>query len=1115
MSNNSHDNIERRRDRTPYNDRHKEEPPMRKPRYDEESTRRSHSDKRIAPPRKPGNFQYRYRAPAREKSVPYQKKMDKGLNPRALDYQMRRERYRHRKDNQVYSTRNAPTPYDRERSKTPRYPYEPSPSPYHDRAGSSTPQYTPASHHRAPTPYSGVTTPQRSGEYTPMRDDDKGYSNRYNLPTPRRNVDGSFRMPHRMRRGQSVHEKYSRPRSKMEIRVDGDELNQFERTFYNSEETMDVSYYRETEMAEDWVREKEQAYKEQMQQKMSLKSSHYLEQNQKWEEQQLRVSGVKHIGEVDMEAIMSNEDEQTISLIVHDVKPPFLDDSVSVRSKITHVEPITDPTCDMVQIARRGSDALRKFRAKRERIRAQRDSLSVANTQLGKLTGAKNLHDDDDDEEDDELSTKNFAQSMGNGQTERAKIKRQRESLPIFKSKGELLNVMEHHNVVVIVGETGSGKTTQLAQYLHESGYSKFGMIGVTQPRRVAAMSVAKRVSDEMGCELGSTVGYAIRFEDCTSDQTKIKYMTDGVLLRECLFSEDLDQYSCIIMDEAHERSLNTDVLFGLLKKVVSKRRDIKLIVTSATMDSDKFSNFFGSCPIYHIPGRTFPVEIRHSDKIVLDYVDAAVQQAISIHVSNSTDTGDILIFMTGQEDIEITCYILRQRLREHHNASPLMVLPIYSMLPSELQAKIFDKPMVGTRKCIVATNIAETSLTVDGIYYVIDTGFCKFKVYNPKISMDALQVYPESKAAANQRAGRAGRTGPGTCYRLYTKEQYENEMLPNTVPEIQRTNLGNVVLLLKSLGVDDALSFDFMDPPPGDNMKNSMFQLWMLGALDNMGNLTDIGRKMVEFPLGPSLSKMLIASEGMGCSSEIVTIVSMLSVPTIFYRPKGREVEADQAREKFLVPESDHLSLLHIYDQWKRNSFSPMWCKEYFLNYKALRKVKEIRSQLVEIMDKLHITLVSCQDDRDQIRKAICFGYFHNAAKLKGIGQYLNLLTGMQCELHPTSALYGMGFTPTFVIYHELILTTQEYMRCTTAVEGEWLAEVAPLFYSMKKTAAEAREARRKARIEREKMELDLKELREQKELEANAKALARKKRDLDRLQKSRKGRVKRRFGL
>ena len=600
----------------------------------------------------------------------------------------------------------------------------------------------------------------------------------------------------------------------------------------------------------------------------------------------------------------------------------------------------------------------------------------------------------------------------------------------------------------------GSGKTTQLTQYLYEEGYSKHGMIGCTQPRRVAAMSVAKRVSDEMDVKLGEEVGYSIRFEDCTGPKTMIKYMTDGILVRESLSDPDLDSYSVIIMDEAHERSLNTDVLFGLLRQVSSRRSDLKLIVTSATMDATKFSMFFGNVPIYSIPGRTYPVELVYTKNVIEDYVDASVKQAIQIHLG--LPEGDILIFMPGQEDIEVTCDVITERLsaiREtsNVNAPELLILPIYSQLSSDLQAKIFEKAEKGLRKCVVATNIAETSLTVDGIKYVIDCGYCKIKVFNPRIGMDALQIYPVSQANAKQRAGRAGRTGPGFCYHMYTQTQFQKELLYATIPEIQRTNLCNVILLLKSLGVKDMLQFHFMDPPPQDNVLNSMYQLWILGALDDQGNLTPLGKNMSEFPLDPPLSKMLLISLELDCSEEVLIIVSMLSVPSIFYRPKGREEESDQIHEKLQVPESDHLTLLNTFLQWKMHKYSSSWCAQNFIHLKAMRKVREVRSQLMDIMQSKKMKLKSIGNEWDNVRKCICSAYFHHAARLKAIGEYINCRTGMPCKLHPHSALYQAGFMMDYVVFYEIIFTTKEYMNFVTAVEPEWLLSYGSIFFKTK----------------------------------------------------------------
>jgi len=807
--------------------------------------------------------------------------------------------------------------------------------------------------------------------------------------------------------------------------------------------------------------------------------------------------------------------ESRVQVIVNDIKPPFLDGRMVFTKQIDPVYPIKDITSDLAILSKKGSQLLREIREQRDRMKNVQRFWELSGTQMGKAIGIKDDPNAKEKEGDELANADNPVGKEGEvnyrKDSQFAKhlrkpteaisqfasthtVTEQRESLPIFKCRRQLMQAIRDNAVIIVVGETGSGKTTQLTQYLMEAGFcNNSQMIGCTQPRRVAAVSVAKRVSEEMTCELGKEVGYAIRFEDCTCKETKIKYMTDGVLLRESLNDPSLFQYSAIIMDEAHERSLHTDVLLGILKNVVATgRTDLRLIVTSATMDADKFANFFGGIPIFTIPGRTFPVEKLFSKTPQEDYVEAAVKQALTVHLSEGP--GDILIFMTGQEDIEITCFAIHERLQQlGDDTPPLLILPIYSQLPSDLQAKIFEKAPDGTRKVIIATNIAETSLTVDGIYYVIDSGYCKLKVYNPRIGMDSLQIFPISQANANQRSGRAGRTGPGKCYRLYTESSYCHEMLTATVPEIQRTNLANVVLLLKSLGVDNLLEFDFMDPPPQENILNSMYQLWVLGALDNTGQLTNLGRKMVEFPLDPPLSKMLIVSEELGCSAEIVIIVSMLSVPTVFFRPKDRQEESDAAREKFMVAESDHLTLLHVYQQWRQHNHSTAWCNEHFVHSKAMSKVREVRSQLLDIMKQQKISHVSCGTDWDVVRKTICSAYFHNAAKFKGIGEYTNLRTGTPCHMHVTSALYGLGYTPDFVVYHELILTSKEYMQCVTAVDAHWLAELGPMFFSIKEPS-KGRKANRKkekeAQLEMEselskKLDKDREKMKQKEELE------------------------------
>ncbi|XP_065347896.1 pre-mRNA-splicing factor ATP-dependent RNA helicase PRP16 [Cloeon dipterum] len=868
-----------------------------------------------------------------------------------------------------------------------------------------------------------------------------------------------------------------------------DEQKRLDREWYQMDEGYDDQHNPFANVSEDYTKKREEQLEMRKIKRMSAQQRQINKDNELWERNRMLTSGV--VQAVDLDEDFEEESIARVHLLVHNIVPPFLDGRIVFTKQPEPVVPVKDPTSDMALVARKGSALVRAFREQKERRRAQKKHWELAGTNIGNIMGIQKKEEDadeklNDNDETDYRTDQKFAQHMkddkGNASSDFAKRKtftQQRRYLPAFAVRQELLNVIRENNVVIVVGETGSGKTTQLTQYLHEEGYSKYGMIGCTQPRRVAAMSVAKRVSDEMGTTLGDEVGYAIRFEDCTSDKTIIKYMTDGILLRESLREADLDHYSAVIMDEAHERSLSTDVLFGLLREVVARRTDLKLIVTSATMDATKFAMFFGNVPVFKIPGRTFPVEVIFSKNPVEDYVDAAVKQALQVHLQPTV--GDILIFMPGQEDIEVTCDVLTERLGEIDNAPQLAILPIYSQLPSDLQAKIFQRAPDGLRKCIVATNIAETSLTVDGIIFVVDAGYCKLKVYNPRIGMDALQIYPISQANANQRSGRAGRTGPGQAFRLYTDKQYKDELLAGTVPEIQRTNLANTVLLLKSLGVQDLLQFHFMDPPPQDNILNSMYQLWILGALDNTGSLTPLGRQMAEFPLDPPLCQMLIVSERMGCSADILIIVSMLSVPSIFYRPKGREEEADGVREKFQVPESDHLTYLNVYNQWKMNKYSGGWCNEHFIHIKAMRKVREVRQQLKDIMEQHKMKVVSCGTDWDVIRKCICSAYFHQAARLKGIGEYVNCRTGMPCHLHPTSALFGMGFTPDYVVYHELIMTAKEYMQCVTAVEGTWLAELGPMFFSIKQGGKSGREKRQLALVHQQTMEDQMKKAQEE----------------------------------
>jgi ATP-dependent RNA helicase DHX8/PRP22 len=639
-----------------------------------------------------------------------------------------------------------------------------------------------------------------------------------------------------------------------------------------------------------------------------------------------------------------------------------------------------------------------------------------------------------------------IAPSFGFSQKTDVTIAEQRASLPIAKLKEQFLAAFKDNQMLVVIGETGCGKTTQITQYLVEEGYTNSRKrVGCTQPRRVAAISVAKRVAEEMGCRLGEEVGYAIRFEDMTSPETRIKYMTDGMLLREALTEPDLSQYSVIMIDEAHERTISTDVLFGLLKECVRRRPDLKLICTSATLDAEKFSAYFNNCPIFTIPGRTFPIEIMFAKDPVSDYLEEALITVMQIHLREPA--GDILLFLTGQEEIDTAAEILFDRMKSLGPSAPeLIILPVYSALPSEMQTRIFEPAPLGKRKVVIATNIAEASLTIDGIFYVVDPGFAKQKVYNPKLGMDSLVVAPISQASARQRAGRAGRTGPGKCFRLYTEGAFINEMLPTSIPELQRSNLAHTVLTMKAMGINDLLHFDFMDPPPAPHLLAALESLYALGALDEEGLLTRLGRIMSQFPLDPMVSKMLLASVDLGCSEEILTIVAMLSVTSIFYRPKEKQAAADQKKAKFHQPEGDHLTILAVYEGWKRVRFSNPWCYENFVQSRSLKHAQDVRKQLVTIMDRYKLDIVSTGRNYVKVRKAIVSGFFAHAAKKDPQEGYRTLLDGQNVFIHPSSALFHAQ--PEWVIYHEVVLTTKEYMREVIAVESSWLVELAPRFF-------------------------------------------------------------------
>ncbi len=645
------------------------------------------------------------------------------------------------------------------------------------------------------------------------------------------------------------------------------------------------------------------------------------------------------------------------------------------------------------------------------------------------------------------------------GQTHSAeyfKILKVRRDLPVHKQRQEFLDIYHQTQILVFVGETGSGKTTQIPQYVlyDELPHLNKKLIACTQPRRVAAMSVAQRVANELDVELGEEVGYSIRFENRTGPKTLLKYMTDGQLLREAMHDPDMNRYSCIIIDEAHERTLATDILMALLKQIASRRKDLKIIVMSATLDAQKFQKYFYNAPLLAVPGRTHPVEIFYTPEPEKDYLEAAVRTVLQIHASEGE--GDILLFLTGEEEIEDACRRISLEVDDmirESEAGPMKVYPLYGSLPPQQQQRIFDKAPgpSGTgrpgRKCIVSTNIAETSLTIDGIVYVVDPGFSKQKIYNPRTRVESLLVSPISKASAQQRAGRAGRTRPGKCFRLYTEGAFKKELIEQTYPEILRSNLANTVLELKKLGVEDLVHFDLMDPPAPETMMRALEELNYLACLDDEGELTRLGSLASEFPLDPAVAVMLISSPEFYCSNEILSITALLSVPQIWVRPNNNRKRADDMKAEFAHPDGDHLTLLNAYHAFKgvelRGEDPKKWCHEHFMSYRHLTSANDVRMQLKRIMETHEIELMSTpfQDKNyyTNIRRALLAGFFMQVAMSEGTNKkiYKTVKDDQQVMIHPSTVVSS----PTdWVVYNEFVLTAKQYIRTVTNIRPEWL---------------------------------------------------------------------------
>ncbi|KAK0213003.1 P-loop containing nucleoside triphosphate hydrolase protein [Desarmillaria ectypa] len=636
-------------------------------------------------------------------------------------------------------------------------------------------------------------------------------------------------------------------------------------------------------------------------------------------------------------------------------------------------------------------------------------------------------------------------------------IQEQRNSLPIAKGKAAIIEEIRNNDVTVLIGETGSGKTTQVPQYILESGHAGDGLIAVTQPRRVAATSLATRVALEKNTTVGRLVGYSVRFDERSSPSTRIKYLTDGMIIRELLADPFLTKYSVIIVDEAHERTLRTDLLLSHLKSIQKRRvpspdgkgkgketntssRRLKIVIMSATLDAEKFSKYFAEAKILYVKGRQHPVKVYHSATDQMDYLDAALRTFFQIHMDQPP--GDVLVFLPGQEDIES----LEKSIQSLNRRLPpgrmeVLVCSMYAAQAPGQNAKVFSPSPSNTRKCILATNIAETSITIPGVKYVIDTGKCKEKRYLTSDTgggLDTLLTRDITQSSAMQRTGRAGREGMGHCYRLYTEASFKNMPL-SAEPEILRCGLASSLLQLRCIG-QELENLDLMDRPEEDSIKAAFKTLFIIGGIDKKKELTQIGRSMAAFPLEPIHARAILASKDYGCTSEILSIISMLSASSKLYidNSEQRETIID-SRRKFRHPSGDHLTLLNVVHAYEEIAATESkisrkeWCKKHFLNERTLLEAKEIRVQLKHACVRVDMDPnVSCGDE-EPILKSLGHGLVQNSAFLQPDGSYKQTMGPSIVKIHPGSSMFEKKVPA--LIYDELIYTNHIYARGVSSI--------------------------------------------------------------------------------
>ncbi len=663
------------------------------------------------------------------------------------------------------------------------------------------------------------------------------------------------------------------------------------------------------------------------------------------------------------------------------------------------------------------------------------------------------------------------------------------KTLPVYEQKERILETLKTNQVIVVQSPTGSGKTTQIPVILHEAGYSENGVIAVTQPRRIAALSVSEFISKQLKTKYPGLVGYKFRFDDQTGASTKIKIMTDGILLQEMKLDPWLSKYSVVMVDEAHERSLNIDFVMGLLKRILAERKDFKVIVSSATMNAEAFSRYFDNCPIVTIETQVFPVSMIYDPPLVEastlseNSVDALLMKIENIidRVLDEKDEGDILVFLPGEKIIKDTMV----RLQQSSFRNKIHVILLYGRLPKEEQEKVFSTPPFGKKKVVLSTNIAETSVTINGITTVIDSGLAKLNFYSPRTFTSSLVESQVSKASCNQRRGRAGRTRPGTCYRLYPREDFETRD-EYTIEEIYRTDLSEVVLRMSELGITDFEKFDFISPPGHEGLVGAVNTLNLLNALERDGTLSRIGKLMVAFPLEPRVSRIIVESilRYPEVLEEVIIASAFLSTQTPFVLPVGEEMDARQAHHSFRDMQGDFVSYINLYRQYMDVQNKEKFCKKFYLDEKVMAEILNVKTQIEDIVSsKLQIPITSGGSIDDYLC-CIASGMIQFVCIRDGKKTYRSL-TAERITIHPGSSMFRTN--PLYIVAGEIVETSRMFAMSVSPLTKNLLDQVHPgleteLSAASKKSAKFKEEAENIKPEKRTSKDVDKKESKKEK---------------------------------